>query len=55
MAGTGFDQTEVYFSDPFGSEETATDPHATNVVETKKRFRDFIREFHENNFVFPYR
>jgi len=55
MAGTGFDQSEVYFSDPFGSEDQTTDPHATNVIETKKRFRDFIREFHENNFVFPYR
>lgn len=55
MAGTGFDQTEVFYSDPFGSEEPGTDLHATNVNEAKKRYRDFIREFHENNFVFPYR
>jgi len=55
MAGTGFDHSEVYYSDPFGSEDHTADPHATNVNETKKRFRDFIREFHENNFVFPYR
>jgi len=55
MAGTGFDHSSVYFSDPFGSENTETDPHATNVIETKKRLKDFIREFHENNFVFPYR
>jgi len=52
---TGFDQSNVYYSDPFGSEATEADPHATNVAEAKKRFRDFIREFHENNFVFPYR
>jgi len=52
---TGFDHSNVYYSDPFGSEATEADPHATNVAEAKKRFRDFIREFHENNFVFPYR
>jgi len=55
MATTGFDQSEVYYSDPFGSEDAGHDPHATNIAEVKKRFRDFIREFHENNFVFPYR
>lgn len=54
MAGTGFDQSEVYFTDPFGSEDTGADPNA-NVAEVKKQFRDFIREFHETNFVFPYR
>ncbi|XP_066919905.1 DNA replication licensing factor mcm5-A-like [Clytia hemisphaerica] len=54
MAGTGFDQSEVYFTDPFGTEDSGPDPNA-NVNEIKKQFRDFIREFHESNFVFPYR
>jgi len=54
MAGTGFDQTEVYFTDPFGSEDTGADPSA-NSTEVKKKLKNFIREFHETNFVFPYR
>jgi len=54
MAGTGFDQSEVYFTDPFGTEESGADPNS-NLAEIKKQFRDFIREFHESNFVFPYR
>lgn len=54
MAGTGFDQSEVYFTDPFGTEDSGADPNS-NIAEVKKQFRDFIREFHESNFVFPYR
>lgn len=54
MAGTGFDQSEVYFTDPFGTEDSGADPNA-NLAEVKKQFRDFIREFHESSFVFPYR
>jgi len=54
MAGTGFDQSEVFFTDPFGSEDQSTDP-STNLTEAKRRFRDFIRGFHEGNYVYPYR
>lgn len=54
MAATGFDQSEVYFTDPFGTEDSNNDPNS-NLAEFKKQFRDFIREFHETNFVFPYR
>ncbi|XP_065661260.1 DNA replication licensing factor mcm5-A isoform X2 [Hydra vulgaris] len=55
MATTGFDQSEVFFSDPFGSEDNANSNFSSNVNDTRKKFKDFVKEFHEVNFVFPYR
>lgn len=54
MTGAGFDERPVYFSDAFGSEEQA-DEREVNRISAKKRFREFIREFHEGTFSYPYR
>lgn len=51
---SGFDERPVYFSDAFGSEEQA-DEREVNRISAKKRFREFIREFHEGTFSYPYR
>lgn len=51
---SGFDERPVYFSDAFGSEEQA-DEREVNRISAKKRFREFIREFHEGTFSYSYR
>ena len=51
---SGFDERPVYFSDAFGSEEQA-DEREVNRISAKKRFREFIREFHEGTFSYAYR
>ena len=51
----GFDEQPVYFSDPFGSSQDQVDDQDINRVQTQKRFKDFIRQFHEGTFVYPYR
>ena len=51
---SGFDERPVYFSDAFGSEEH-TDEREVNRINARKRFREFIREFHEGTFRYPYR
>lgn len=51
---SGFDQSEVFFTDPFGSESQGPDPSGS-LNEVKRRFASFIREFHVGNFVYPYR
>ena len=51
---SGFDEPQIFFSDAFGSEDQA-DERDVNKIAAKKRFREFIREYHEGNFTFPYR
>ncbi|EDO48453.1 predicted protein [Nematostella vectensis] len=51
---SGFDQGEIFVSDPFGSEDQS-DERDLNRVSAKKRFKEFLREFHEGTFAFPYR
>lgn len=51
----GFDEQPVYFSDPFGSSQDQGNDQDINRVQTQKRFKDFIRQFHEGTFVYPYR
>ncbi|WAR18215.1 MCM5-like protein [Mya arenaria] len=43
---TGFDDPGIFFSDNFGSEDQNNDDQI-NRVQVKKRFKDFIRQFHE--------
>ncbi|ESO92071.1 hypothetical protein LOTGIDRAFT_191134 [Lottia gigantea] len=50
----GFDDAGVFFSDNFGSEEQHDEQHI-NRQQVKKRFKDFIRQFHEGNFSYKYR
>ncbi|XP_041351942.1 DNA replication licensing factor mcm5-like [Gigantopelta aegis] len=51
---SGFDDAGIFYSDNFGSEDQHDDHHI-NRVQAKKRFKDFIRQFHEGNFSYIYR
>ena len=51
---TGFDDPGIFFSDNFGSEEQNNEDQI-NRQQVKKRFKDFIRQFHEGNFSYRYR
>jgi DNA replication licensing factor MCM5 len=50
----GFDDPGIYYSDNFGSEEQANETNINNQA-IKKKFKDFIRQFHEGNFNYKYR
>ncbi|KAL1417258.1 hypothetical protein MTO96_026994 [Rhipicephalus appendiculatus] len=50
----GFDDGGVFFSDNFSSENTQDDSQV-NLQAVKRRFRDFLRQFHEGNFNYRYR
>lgn len=55
MAGTGFDNAPVYYSDPFFSEdrsETDGDPSRTASL---GRFKEFIKTFLDQDNTFCYR
>ncbi|XP_005104462.1 DNA replication licensing factor mcm5-A [Aplysia californica] len=50
----GFDDAGVYYSDNFGTEDQA-DEQQIDRQQVKRRFKQFIREFHEGNFSYRYR
>ena len=50
----GFDDPGVFFSDNFASEDNGG-RNQSNYQAIKKKFKDFIREFHEGNFTYKYR
>jgi len=50
----GFDDTGVFFSDNFSADDGRSDG-VLNLNEVKKKFKDFLREFHEGNFNYKYR
>ncbi|XP_043255766.1 DNA replication licensing factor Mcm5-like [Colletes gigas] len=49
----GFDDPGIYFSDNFSTNET--NETRTNLQFFKKKFMEFIRQFHEGNFNYKYR
>jgi DNA replication licensing factor MCM5 len=51
---SGFDQGEIFVSDPFGSEDQQDD-RDINRLSARKRFKEFLREFHEGTFAYKYR
>ncbi|KAL7297438.1 hypothetical protein TKK_0009813 [Trichogramma kaykai] len=54
MAMEGFDQGSVFFSDNFNTDNN--DQSGKHVLQVfKKKFKDFLRQFHECNFNFKYR
>lgn len=58
MAMSGFDDPGIFFSDNFGSTEEHTDNRQAQRTVTKKKFRDFLREFHvttEGGVTYAYR
>lgn len=50
----GFDQGGVFFSDNLGDFQTGGEGQV-NLQEVKRKFKDFIRQFNEDNFNFKYR
>lgn len=50
----GFDDPGVFFSDNFGVEENESRDQI-NLQAVKKKFKEFIRQFHTGNFNYKYR
>ncbi|XP_068244226.1 DNA replication licensing factor Mcm5 [Palaemon carinicauda] len=50
----GFDDPGIFFSDNF-SQEDQQDQNQINLQAVKKKFREFLRQFHEGNFNYKYR
>lgn len=53
----GFDNPEILFSSnwPGGQSEHEGDGSTINLLGVKKKFKDFIRQFHTENFNYKYR
>ncbi len=51
----GFDDPGIYYSDNFGGSEETTNETNINNLAVKKKYKDFIRQFHEGNFNYKYR
>lgn len=54
---TGFDQAGIFVSDPFNTEETdrTNSINPVNEASVVKRFKQFIRKFHDEKQQFTYR
>lgn len=50
----GFDDPGVFFSDNFSVDGNQTDVQV-NLQAIKKKFKEFIRQYHTENFNFKYR
>uniref|UniRef100_A0A2P2HWJ7 DNA replication licensing factor MCM5 n=1 Tax=Hirondellea gigas TaxID=1518452 RepID=A0A2P2HWJ7_9CRUS len=50
----GFDDPGIFFSDNFASEDNSERNHGS-LQAIKKKFKEFLREFHEGNFSYKYR
>lgn len=50
----GFDDAGIFYSDNFGPDDQ-TDESQIDRQQVKRRFKQFIREFHEGNFSYRYR
>lgn len=50
----GFDDPGIFFSDNFSLGESNNETQ-TNLQYAKKKFMEFIRQFHEGNFNYKYR
>ena len=53
----GFDANQVFYSDNFGGDTGANDDGNVTNLAAKKRFKEFLRQFHEegNNLSYKYR
>ncbi|KAK7104511.1 DNA replication licensing factor mcm5-A-like [Littorina saxatilis] len=50
----GFDDAGIFYTDNFGTDDQS-DAGQIDHVHVKKRFKEFIRQFHEGNFSYRYR
>ncbi|XP_026478592.1 DNA replication licensing factor Mcm5-like [Ctenocephalides felis] len=51
----GFDDPGLFFSDNFGGENDNQNDRNVNLQSTKRKFKEFLRTFNEDNFYFKYR
>ncbi|KAL3273145.1 hypothetical protein HHI36_014599 [Cryptolaemus montrouzieri] len=51
----GFDDPGLFFSDNFSVDDNQSNAGTTNLHSTKKKFKEFLREFHTENFNYKYR
>ena len=54
----GFDAGQVFYSDNFGGEQDGGQGSLANNLAVKKRFREFLRQFHDGGhtaFTYKYR
>ncbi len=53
----GFDANQVFYSDNFGAEPSGSGDNQVSNLAAKKRFKEFLRQFHEegNNLSYKYR
>lgn len=49
----GFDDPGIFFSENFSSEDHQETQ--INFQATKRKFKEFLRQFHEGNFNYKYR
>lgn len=50
----GFDDPGVFYSDNFNPEHTQGD-NQVSLLGIKKKFKDFLRQYHTDNFDYKYR
>lgn len=55
MAGSGFDDPGVYYSDPFFPEDRSEADGELSRTAAVKRFKEFIKTFLDQNNCFCYR
>ena len=51
----GFDDVGVFFSDNFNPDNDQDGGDRTNLQAVKKKYKEFIRTFNEDNFYYKYR
>lgn len=51
----GFDDGGVFYSNNFGLDGGQQNENQTNMQAIKKKFKEFLRTFNEDNFFFKYR
>lgn len=50
----GFDDAGIFFSDNFGADDQQSGIQV-NLQSVKRKFKEFLRQFHEGNFNYKYR
>lgn len=51
----GFDDAGIFFSDNFNGGDDQQNAGSINLQQIKKKFKDFIRTFNEDNLHYKYR
>lgn len=51
----GYDDPGMYYSSNFAEDDTPADTDQINLQAVKKKFKEFIRQYHTDNFNYKYR